>query len=481
MSTRPNILFLMADQLQRRMTDSDHPCRTPTFSRLADRGMRFERAYTSNAVCSPARAGIMTGLLPHNHGVLEVTHCVDDDQSRLRDEHPHWAQRLRDAGYRTGFFGKWHIERSGELDRYGWEVNGMIGGERFNARKEAVLGEEPPEREFVLRRNNKLPHGYNESLLYGVVKDPPEHRPMGLVTDLAEEFLRDVTGGEEPWCCYVSVPEPHDPFVCGEKAFHMYDVDSMELPPNAGDEMADKPRVYKKAARTWSDMIPRERREAMACYYASITEIDSQFGRLIDLLESRGELDNTLIVLTTDHGELLGAHGLYCKNYSPFEEIYNVPLIVCGPGVARGVPTHARVGTHELCPTLLEMTGLEPIETADARSFAPALRDPAGSEGDFTTGYAEYHGTRFKLTQRIYWDGPWKFAFNGFDIDELYNLDDDPWERTNLAGDPAYAERVSIMMAGVWKHLRDTGDHSVLNSQYPILRVAPVGPGVVQD
>ena len=119
---RPNILFLMTDQMQGRVLDPNHPCRTPNFDRLATRGVRLPRAYTPNAVCSPARASLMTGLLPHTHGVLEVTHTVDDDQSCLRTGFPHWAQRLEQAGYRTGYFGKWHVERSGDLARFGWQA-----------------------------------------------------------------------------------------------------------------------------------------------------------------------------------------------------------------------------------------------------------------------------------------------------------------------------------------------------------------------
>ena len=119
MSKRPNLLFLMADQMQGRVLEPGHPCQTPYFDQLAARGVRFQRAYTPNAVCSPARASLMTGLLPHNHGVLEVIHCVDDDQCNLRTEHPHWAQRLVEKGYRTGYFGKWHVERSDDLNRFG--------------------------------------------------------------------------------------------------------------------------------------------------------------------------------------------------------------------------------------------------------------------------------------------------------------------------------------------------------------------------
>ncbi|HCK09585.1 MAG TPA: sulfatase, partial [Candidatus Latescibacteria bacterium] len=124
MADRPNILFLMTDQMQGRVLDPGHVCQTPNFDRLAKRGMRFPRAYTPNAVCSPARASLMTGLLPSTHGVLEVTHCVDDDQCVLRTEYPHWAQSLEAVGYNTGYFGKWHVERSNDLTQFGWQVDG---------------------------------------------------------------------------------------------------------------------------------------------------------------------------------------------------------------------------------------------------------------------------------------------------------------------------------------------------------------------
>ncbi|HEX6971009.1 MAG TPA: sulfatase-like hydrolase/transferase, partial [Limnochordia bacterium] len=229
--------------------------------------------------------------------------------------------------------------------------------------------------------------------------------------------------------------------------------------------------------RTFARLTEREKKEAAACYWATITEIDAQFGRLLRLVEEAGQLDHTIVVFTSDHGELLGAHGLYGKNLTAYEEAYHIPLIVAGPGIARGAVTDARVGLHELCPTLLELVGAPPIPTAPAsRSFAALLRDPAGQEAAFQTGYAENHGGRYRLTQRIVWQGPWKFALNGFDFDELYHLDDDPHEMHNLAADPAQAGRVRDMMAGIWHIVRETGDRALWDSHYPILRLAPYGP-----
>ena len=107
---KPNILFLMCDQLQARVFEPDNPCLTPNIDKLIGRGVRFKNAYTPNAVCSPARASLMTGLLPHNHGVLYVTHNVDKDQACLREDKPHWAQYLSKDGYLTGYFGKWQCD-----------------------------------------------------------------------------------------------------------------------------------------------------------------------------------------------------------------------------------------------------------------------------------------------------------------------------------------------------------------------------------
>ena len=475
---RPNILFLMTDQMQGRVLNPDHPCQTPRFDQLARRGTRFVNAYTPNAVCSPARASLMTGLLPHSHGVLEVTHVVDDDQCVLRTELPHWAQRLQDIGYNNGYFGKWHVERSNDLNTFGWQTDGGSQSAAFREYRKTVQQNMPKPR-YSLEKKNELPDGYNRSTLYAVTDQPPETRGMGVTTDLALNFLEDALQRPEPWCCFASVTEPHDPFIAGEDAYALYDPETLQMPPNMRSDMSDRPGIYRKAARTWADMTERHQREAAACYFASITEIDAQFGRLLDAVEQAGRMENTVVVLTSDHGELLGAHGLYCKNFSAFEEIYNIPLIVSGPGIAGGAVSEARVGLHDLAPTLLELAGADPIGAPDSRSFADALRDPDGESKRFAKGFAEYHGGRYRITQRIVWDGPWKLVWNGFDFDELYRLDEDPYEMRNRIDDPECGPHVERLMRAAWKVIRDTNDRALLNSHYPILRVAPVGPNIL--
>ncbi|NKB66348.1 MAG: sulfatase-like hydrolase/transferase [Candidatus Latescibacteria bacterium] len=476
---RPNILFLMTDQMQAQVLDGAHPCHTPNLDRLARRGLRFTRAYTPNAVCSPARASLMTGLLPHNHGVLTVTHTVDNDQSCLRTRHPHWAQTLDGAGYRTGYFGKWHVERSNRLADFGWQTDGSSQSDLYREARRAIPGDAgKPSYQMAHYCENP---GYKRALLYGVTDARLEQRNMGLTTALASDFLTDALDGEAPWCCFVSHTEPHDPFVTSADAYNMYDVDQLAMPPNWFDETAGRPNLYRKAARTWASMSQRQKREAAACYYGSITELDQLFSQLIDKVEAAGQLDNTIVVVTSDHGELLGAHGLYCKNIGAFEEVYNIPLLIAGPGLSADATTPARVGLHDLHPTLLELTGYPTTTRPDSRSFVDVLKTPVEHASRFTTGFAEYRGGRIDLTQRIVWDGPWKFVFNGFDFDELYNLDEDPGEMHNRAEDPGCQEQLQKMTALMWRTVRDTGDHSLLNSQYLALRVAPYGPDIADQ
>lgn len=490
-SKQPNILILMTDQMQGRVLEAGHPCQTPHLDRLAQRGVRVSRAYTPNPVCSPARASMMTGRLPHSHGVLTVTHCVDEDQACLREDLPHFAQQLEQAGYVTSLWGKSHIERSNDLARFGWTHSAVNGSPAYRAcadsLRDAGADDEPAsDAGLTLHQTVTGPPGYRPGLLYATTDVPAQQRGMGVSTELGLAFLQEQLDRpatqRQPWCCMVSITEPHDPFVTHSEALAAYDIDALTLPENFTDDLANRPGLYRKSARAYVDLTDRQKREAMACYYASITEIDSQFGRLLDALEAAGELDDTVIVLTSDHGELLGAHGLYLKNVGAFEETYTIPMLLAGPGVAKGQVADARVGLHDLAPTLLDLAGVAPMDTAgESRSFAPLLADPKAYAADFQTGYAEYFGTRYWLTQRVIWDGPWKLVWNGFDFDELYHLDEDPGELHNRIDDPACEAVVDRLMRQAYRIIRDTDDASLWNAQYPALRLAPRGPEILVD
>ena len=472
----PNILFLMADQMQARVLEQDHICQTPYLDRLAAEGTRFTRAYTPNNICSPTRASLMTGLMPHNHGVLEALYPGVPDLHALRLEKPHFAQRLVDVGYRTGYFGKWHVERTNDLSKFGWLVDGGGGSPLYRGLVEEILGSAPLQPECDPAVYIEEPHGYGPHLLCGVTERHADERALGLTTTLALRYLKEAVERVHPWCCFVSFQEPHDPYITDREHYDRYVREDIPPPPNADDDLADRPGLYRRAQGIWRQLSEEQKREARICYFASITEIDAQFGRVLDFLEEAGKLDETIVIMCADHGDLLGAHGLFFKDISAFEEVFQVPLIARGPGIAKNSECEGRVGLHDLCPTLLDLVGCETIGEPDSRSFAKLLRDPQTAREEWTRGYAEYFGNRHRLTQRVVWDGDWKFVFNGFDFDELYNLEDDPLEMKNLAPDPNHREQLEKMMRLYWRYAKETDDKPLVRTLYPALRLGVVGP-----
>ena len=163
---RPNIMVLMTDQMQARVLDSNHPCVTPNLRRLADRGVRFTRAYTPNPICSPSRASLMTGLLPHNHGVTQVTSVCFPDEAVLRTSKAHWAQRFAAAGYNTGYFGKWHVERTNELRPFGWRTSCAQNTKEYDDLEKQLLAGRVPEQPLIDGMIKGLP-GYQDFRMYG--------------------------------------------------------------------------------------------------------------------------------------------------------------------------------------------------------------------------------------------------------------------------------------------------------------------------
>ncbi len=475
MSTQPNILFFFPDGFQGRIV-RDEECITPNLDALAARGVTVTNAHAALPTCSPSRASVMTGVYPHNHGVLEVEHVVPDDQSVLRTEYVHWAQRLSEAGYKTGYFGKWHIERTNELEQFGWQVNGCDQMAAFRDLGAGVEDTGSLLERATLQRSHSGPEGYRDILHYAVADVSEEERPFWRNTENAIEFIRTSSKSSQPWACTVSFPEPNVPLIAGLRAFECYDPDSVTLPESLNDSYENKPALYRRIRNVFSGISDKEWKELRTCYMALVTELDEQLGRLISALKESDSFDNTIIIVSGDHGRYLGAHGMDAHNFGAFEEIYNVPLVVAGPGVANGKTSESHVSLIDLCPTIIELAGATPIENIDGSSFAALLADPDGSKSDFTTSFAEYHGTRFPLMQRIVWKERWKFVFNGFDYDELYDLANDPNELTNLASDSRYAETVKELMGEIWAEARRTGDKKVLESHYAPMRFGVVGP-----
>jgi arylsulfatase A-like enzyme len=483
---KKNLLFLMVDQMHGQVLDENNPCLTPNLDKLAKRGVKFNKAHTANPVCSPARASIMTGLLPHNHGVTTVTHTVDKDQSNLRTEKEHWAQRLKNDGYNTAYFGKWHVERTNKLEDFGWDTYSLqdatsasLGGSPWGKGKIAKFNEANKKHKDSIDKSKPHlfidnPPGYKTTPFYGISTLDTNERVLGLVSNKAQEFL-NAEKGDQPWACFVSVIEPHDPFISTKKFYDMYENIDLKLPKSFNDDFNDKPNIYKRGKKVFEKMTEQDHIESIRNYYAMITEIDYEYGKIIDLLEEKGELDNTLIIFTSDHGEALASHGIYAKNLAAFEEIYRIPMIISGPDIKKEKVSEDLVSSMDLCPTILDLLESEEIKNIDSISFKNILCTDEVNTIDKC--FAEYDGTRLQLKQRVLWYKNLKYIFNGFDFDELYDLEADPNELINVIDSGNYQKDKKEIIKLYWDELKKNGDHTIYNlDNNPVMKIIEFGP-----
>lgn len=464
--TTPNLLFIITDQQQAATVDPGSPCMTPNLDALAARGACFTRCYAANPICSPSRASLFTGLLPHSHGMVDVTHAVPAYRAELQPGLAMWPQTLQATGYHTGYFGKWHVERSNRLEQFGFdayevEVYHQLQGlvERDDDLALAVTVRQP---------------GYRDFLLCGVTDRPAEETPEYQLYSQGINFLRTATSDpERPWALFLSSEAPHDPYVAPRSYVERYDPAALPRPASFDDLLAGRPAIYRRIQRVWQDLSWDDFALATACYYALCTLIDDQIGRILATLEELGQLDNTLIVFTSDHGDYMGAHRLLLKGVPAFEEVYRVPLILAGPGVPAGVEVDRVASLLDVGPTLVQLlTGQQ--FPCQGRSLLPLLDGDASGWTD--EAYAEMQGQRFAYQQRVLWRDQWKYVFNTFDEDELYDLAADPHELRNLAGELDSRPLLERMAGRMWQIIGNTDDWNMLQAQYGMFRFAPVGP-----
>ncbi len=465
MARQPNIVFIMADHANSAALAPGSQCRTPNLDALAAEGARFGRCYTVNAICSPSRASLMTGLYPSTHGVWDCTHTQRPEWVDLPPERaPHFAGRLADAGYSNGYFGKWHIDQSGRLEDFGWSEYDISCN---RAELSAVPGSE-----LIVTTP-----GYRDYVMAGSSASPAPTHPA---YDKGIDFIGRHCEGDEPFCVFISTSEPHDAYVAPQEFLDLYDLDAIELPASLHDDCADKPEVVRRMASVFDSVTDDDWRKARMSYWAVMTFLDREVGRVVDALKAAGVYDETIIVFTSDHGDMLGGHGLATKGVgTPYEEVYNIPLVVRLPGgQGQGENGDAVVSMVDIAPTLLHLAGAAPIESAQGTSFARVL---SGEEAGGRDAYAEFYAQRFVYTQRITWHENWKYVFTPGGVDELYDLDADPGERKNLAGDAASEEVLHDMCRRMWRKMRDIGDDSLFGTQYAILRTAPIGPNSIAE
>ncbi len=462
----PNLLFLITDQQRADTIEAHTTCQTPNLDKLAAAGSQFLRCYTPNPICSPTRASLMTGLLPHSHGMVDVTHAVPTYRASFDAKLPVWPQALQKAGYRTAYFGKWHVERSNKLENFGFETYEV---EQYQQK----LGLVEVEGELAVQRLVQQ-KGYRDFLLYGVSDAGVETLPEYQMYSDGIRFLQQAAADRErPWALFISTEAPHDPYVALRRYYERYHLNDISPPANFDDDLADRPGIYRRIQHVWDDLTWEDFAKATACYYANCTMIDEQIGRIMATLETLNMTENTIVVFTSDHGDYMGEHRLMLKGIPAFEGVYRVPLILSGPGIPAGRQVREVVSLLDLAPTLVQLTTGD-VFPGHGRSLLPLLQ---GRENYWRSeAFAECHGQRFNYTQRVLWRGDDKYIFNGFDEDELYDLAADPHEMHNLASDPAQRPVLESMSARMWEIMHQTGDSTMTQAQYGMFRFAPVGP-----
>jgi arylsulfatase A-like enzyme len=456
----------MTDQQRADTIEPQTVCQTPNLDALAAGGIRFQRCYTVNPICSPARASLMTGLLPHNHGMVDVTHAVPAYRARFDATLPVWPRQLQNAGYETAYFGKWHVERSHRLENFGFDRYEV---EQYQQKLGLVeVREELIDRKVVRQK------GYADFLLYGVSDGAAESLPEYQMYSDGIAFLEQAASNpDRPWALFLSTEAPHDPYVAPRSYCQRYNPDDIPPPVNFEDDLSGRPVIYGRIQSVWRDLTWQDFAQATACYYANCTMIDEQIGRILEALDSLGMRENTVIVFTSDHGDYLAEHRLMLKGIPAFEGAYRIPLILNGPGIPSGREVHNIVSLLDLVPTLVRLTSGDEFP-CQGRSLLPLLQ---GAETDWRSeAFAECHGQRFNYTQRILWRGNDKYVFNGFAEDELYDLAADPYEQKNLATDPLFEPLLESMAARMWQIMHETADQTMVGAQYGMFRYAPIGP-----
>jgi len=454
---RPNVLLVIADDLSAEALSSygNPQAVTPNLDKLAQRGTVMDRAYCQFPVCGPARAALLSGLYPQQS---KVTGNSDRDiLSQSLGQHPTMPQYFKQNGYTTARCGKlYHMRVPGHItagvhgpdhpaswtERYSFQAP-----EQWTAGKTAHFSGEKLRPDP--QRNKHYGLGYGSA--FYVVEDPTDGSAQHDVkaTDKAIELLGKYKQTGDPFFLAVGYVRPHVPLVAPEQYFEPFEASEMKLPEQVADDLADIPRIgwSRIGARSGTD-TDAKRKGALRGYYASVSFMDAQFGRLLDELDKQGLSKNTIVIFLSDHGYHLGEHDLWQK-MSLHEESARIPLIAAGPGIEPGQRWPGLVESVDMYPTLCLMAGL-PIPEACAGTLLYGMKDDPKHTAYTFLGRGHLLRTK-----------DWAYMRYRNGSEELYDMKNDPKQFRNLAGDNAAAESLSNMRELLDQKLETIGRHEV--------------------
>lgn len=475
MPEHPNILFIFTDQhrLSAMGAYGDTPCHTPHLDRLAAEGTLFERAYTVYPVCSPARGTIQTGVYPHTHGITSNIHEIGCSVHELEDRPSLLPRRLQAAGYGCGYTGKWHLG-SNKSEAFGApnrpSLPSTIGYEGQDCPNHGGDGAGYPDYREWLAANGRVREVLPWSLSArrnrrcGVLKGTVESTVPYYLVDKTMETIGRFRERGTPFFMSLNFWGPHAPYQATEEFFDLYR--DVEIPPwpNADWPAWNIPGPHQvKLAPRGEQMRWEDWETMLRFYYARMTMIDSQIGRLRDWLEAEGLLENTVLIFTADHGETIGSHGgLMDKGWHHFEETHRIPFLVRMPdGSGAGERRREFVSLADIYPTVLDLAGGEYAPDAvHGLSLAPLLRGEATEWRDSVV--TEFCGLGNQgMTQRTIRHGDIKYGYNACCQDELYDLAADPHETLNRIDDPAYRDVADDMRGRLDAWMEATDDPAI--------------------
>ncbi len=432
-----NVLFIAVDDMNNDLGCFGHPLvKSPHIDRLAARGVAFDHAYCQFPLCSPSRSSLLTGLRP--------------DSTRVFDLRYHFRQGLPDVVTLPQMFrqGGYYVARVGKMYHYGNPGDIGTSGlddkaswmERFNPAGRDKTSLELDVINYTPRR------GLGSAMAF--IADPTGTDPEHTDGKVAAETIRLIEQHKDkPFFIGAGFYKPHCPWITPRKYFDLYPLDAITLPKLNPETPRDYPPLALASTRPWPylGISPAQARECKRAYYAAISFVDAQIGRVLDAVDRLGLRHNTIIVFWSDHGYHLGEHGLWFKQ-SCFEESARVPFIIVVPGQkTAGKTCHRIVELLDIYPTLADLTGLTPPKGLQGVSLRPLLWDPAAS----WTRPAYTQVQRNTVPGHSVRTERWRYTEWGFDRDgqELYDQENDPQELHNLAADPKHAAVVVDMKA----------------------------------
>jgi iduronate 2-sulfatase len=429
--SQPNVLFIATDDMNNALGCYGHPMvQTPHLDRLAQQGVRFDRAYCQFPLCSPSRTSLMTGRRPDTTQVYDLRkhfRSVLPDVVTL-------SQLFRQHGYYAARVGKiYHYGNPGQIG-----TDGLDDPDSWDERVNPS-GRDKAEEHLIVNHTPK--RGLGSSLSFLQAEGTDQEQTDGMVATEAIRLME--THRARPFFIAAGFYRPHCPYVAPKKYFDLYPFEQVTLPTGPWDYLTNlpPPTLSSTQPHPWFGVTEHQAREALQAYWATISFVDAQVGRLLGALDWLGLAEQTVVVFWSDHGYHTGEHGLW-KKQSVFENSARVPLIIAAPGAkARGAACGRTVELLDLYPTLADLCGLPPPDGLEGRSLRPLLDDPTApwDKPAFTQvwrGTFPGHSIRTERYRYIEWD-------NGRRGAQLYDYTQDPDEQHNLIANPAHADTVA--------------------------------------